>query len=181
MAVESISSAISFNIFLFENRFVKVIAQRNMPKMDLVGLSIGPFEEGREYEVRFWIARLLEEEGIVKIQDADRDEISSLHRIHFAERRASTPTQIPSDFYPRAWRLLNQLKSSSTKNAEKMLEYEHVRNLLRDIINVRVNKIIALALLQLPETQALKNLTLEEKALYEHISKGISEWRLKTP
>jgi hypothetical protein len=42
--------------FCFENVPVRVIADRNHPEIKLAGLSVGPFEEGNEYEVYYWIA-----------------------------------------------------------------------------------------------------------------------------
>ena len=36
--------------FCFENSLVRVIADRNSPEIKLSGLSLGPFEEGNEYD-----------------------------------------------------------------------------------------------------------------------------------
>jgi hypothetical protein len=37
--------------FCFENSLVKVVANRNYPEVELAGLTVGPFEEGNEYEL----------------------------------------------------------------------------------------------------------------------------------
>ena len=39
--------------FMFENEKVKVIANRNHPEIKLVGITVGPFEEAKEYEVMY--------------------------------------------------------------------------------------------------------------------------------
>lgn len=179
MKDEEVSLIVELFRLLFENRTVRVIALRSMPKISLVGISVGPFEEKREYEVKFWVARALEEESIAKIQDPIWDVASSLPKIHFTEKRKPTPTPLPSDFYQKAALLLKHLKATSKRGGEEILEYERARKLLQAIINIRVNKIIDLALIQPPDMQTLKNLTPEEKALYESIKKVIAEWKSK--
>jgi len=39
--------------FVFENTVVKIVANRNSPEIDLPGIKVGPFKEGKEYEVRY--------------------------------------------------------------------------------------------------------------------------------
>ncbi len=45
--------------FCFENLLVRVIADKNYPEIQLVGLSVGPLEEGNDYEIYYWIAQEL--------------------------------------------------------------------------------------------------------------------------
>ena len=71
---------------MFENKLIKVIANRNEEKIELAGLKVGPFEEGREYEVRFWIAQELERAGIVRFREEDMLDVVKLHKIHWKER-----------------------------------------------------------------------------------------------
>jgi hypothetical protein len=60
------SGSILDSDFMFENKPVPVIANRNESIIELAGLEVGPFEEGKEYEVRFWIAQELEKIGVVR-------------------------------------------------------------------------------------------------------------------
>ena len=41
--------------FRFENSLVKAVANKNYPEIKLAGLTVGPFEEGNEYEIYYWI------------------------------------------------------------------------------------------------------------------------------
>ena len=50
--------------FIFENSYAKIRANRKMNAIKLAGLQIGPFEEGNEYEVYYWVAKELEKRGI---------------------------------------------------------------------------------------------------------------------
>ncbi|MEM2092580.1 MAG: hypothetical protein QXR59_04760, partial [Candidatus Bathyarchaeia archaeon] len=86
---------------------------------------------------------------------------------------------LPEDFYPRLRRLIDELKAASKVSPEKMREYEYVQNLAQDVINCRLRKIISLASIPAPESHILKNLTLEEKELYERIHQIIADWRAR--
>lgn len=171
---------IEYSDFVFENDPVTVIAVRSSPKIDLAGFSVGPFQEGREYEVRLWVARELEKDGIVKIRDRVLD-AAKLYKIQWTERIQAVGqlSNLPEDFYPRLRRLIDELKAASKTSLDKMREYEYVQNLSRDIVNCRLRKIVSLASLSTQESQILKNLTPEERELYERLRQIISEWRSK--
>ena len=57
--------------FRFENSRVKIIANRNYPEMKLAGLNIGPFQEGNEYEVYYWVAQELAVAGVAHFREED--------------------------------------------------------------------------------------------------------------
>ncbi|MEM2961248.1 MAG: hypothetical protein QXU67_06550 [Candidatus Bathyarchaeia archaeon] len=173
-------SRIEDSDFMFENEVVSVTATRDSPRIDLIGFSVGPIKEGNEYEVRLWIARELENDGIVKIRDVTLD-ASRLYKIQWTERIQAVGqlSSLPGGFYPRLRRLIDDLKAASKSNPEKIREYEYIQNLSQDIVNCRLRKIVSLASLPTSESQILKNLTVEERELCERLHRIISEWRLK--
>ncbi|MBS7639237.1 MAG: hypothetical protein QW600_02305 [Candidatus Bathyarchaeia archaeon] len=173
-------SSIEYSDFIFENGMVTIVALRSTPKIDLAGFSIGPFEEGHEYEVKFWVARELERDGIARIREGALD-ATKLYKIQWTERIQAVGqlSTLPEDFYPRLRRLIDELKAASKVSPEKMREYEYVQNLAQDVINCRLRKIISLASIPAPESHILKNLTLEEKELYERIHQIIADWRAR--
>jgi len=165
--------------FMFENTPVKIIVGRNCPEIELAGLKVGPFEEGREYEVRFWIAQELEKAGIARLRDEELLDAVKLYKMHWKERVQSVKqiSSLPEDFFPRLRRYLAGLKGEAAKNPEKMKEYEKVTRLSHDIIHCRLKKIVSLASASAQTDQVLKNLTKEERVIYERLSAIISEWR----
>lgn len=173
-------SSIEFSDFVFENSFVTVIAVKSAPKIDLVGFSIGPFEEGHDYEVRLWVARELEKDKLVKVKEDGLD-AAKVYKIQWTERIQALGqlATIPENFYPKIRRVINELKQASKTSLEKLREYEHVQNLAQDIVNCRLRKLVSLATIPLPEGQAIKNLTPEERELYERIKRIVSDWRSK--
>lgn len=165
---------------MFENSPVKVAANRNCPEIKLSGLTVGPFEEGNVYEVQFWIAQELEKAGVVRFREEEILDAKKIYKIQWMER-VQTPSQIsklPEDFYPKMRRYLAELKKTSAKSPEKMREYEKSRQVIRDIINARLKKIVSLATANFGQTeQILKNLTREERLIYERLRKLIHNWK----
>ena len=175
------SSFIKDEDFVFENTPVKIVASRNCPEIELVGLKVGPFEEGKEYEVRFWIAHELEKAGIARFREEELLNAVKLYKMHWKERVQSVRqiSSLSEDFYPRLRRYLASLKREAVNNPEKMKEYGKVSRLSRDIINCRLRKIVSLASTSMQTDQILKNLTREERIVYERLSSIINDWRSK--
>lgn len=117
--------------FMFENSPVKVIANRNCPEIKLAGLTVGPFKEGSEYEVYYWVARELEKFGVVRFRNEELLDASKLHKIQWKERiqTAGQISELPKYFYSKIRRYLAELNKEMVKNPEKMREYEKAKYL----------------------------------------------------
>jgi len=167
--------------FCFENSLVKVIANRNCPEIKLAGLSFGPFEEGNEYEICFWIAEELEKAGVAKFREEERLDATKLYKIQWTERVQTSGqiSKLPENFYPKLRRYLARLKEESAKSPEKLREYEKSKHLTQDVVNARLKKIVSLASAPPQTEQVLKNFANEERALYERLRKLICEWRIQ--
>jgi hypothetical protein len=167
--------------FGFEHSLVKVIANRNCPEIRLAGLSVGPFEEGNEYEVQFWIAQELEKAGIARFREEERLDATKLYKIQWTERvqTAGQIARLPENFYPKLRRFLMELEEKVSEAPEKMREYEKVRQLAQDVVNARLKKIVSLASASAQTEQTLKNFTVEEKILYTQLYKFINTWKMQ--
>lgn len=165
--------------FKFENSPVQVIASRNCPEIELAGLKVGPFEEGRDYEVRFWVAQELKKAGIARFREEELLDAVSLHKIHWKERVQSVKrlSSLPEDFYAKLRRYLAGLKAEAAKSAEKMREYEKSVRLAHDIVNCRLKKIVSLSSFPEKTNQFLQDLAMEERVLYGRLHRFIGEWR----
>jgi hypothetical protein len=165
--------------FCFENSIVKIIANRNCPEIKLAGLNVGPFEEGNEYEVQFWIAQELEKAGVARFREEERLDATKLFKIQWAERvqTAGQISKLPENFYPKLRRYVTKLKEDSAKTPEKLREYEKSKDLTLDVVNSRLKKIVSLASAPPQAEQTLGNFTGEERILYERLHKLICDWR----
>src|SRR3972149_3246096 len=176
-----VSTKIGDADFTFENSSVKVIANRNCPEIKLAGLNVGPFDEGNEYEIKYWIAVELQKFGVVRLREEEMLDAAKIYKIQWKER-AQTAGQVaglPDDFYSKFRRFLAESKEEISKQPEKAREYEKTKQLACDIVNSRVKKIVSLASAPAQTEQTLKNFTSEERFLYQELYKVISEWRVK--
>jgi len=166
--------------FIFENAVVKIVANRDSPEIDLPGTKLGPFKEGKEYEVKYWIAAELKKAGIVHIRMEEPLDLTMLNKIHWKERVQTSQkvTPLPKDFYPKLRRFLEELNEEAIKKPEKRSDSEKAKNLSDDITQMRLKKIISLASSTRDHTgQILRSLTNEEKYVYDCLHKIISEWK----
>jgi hypothetical protein len=171
--------AIKDSDFVFENSVAKVIANRNSPEIKLAGLSLGPFEEGNEYEVYYWVAKELEKAGIVHHRDEESLDAARLYKVQWTERvqTAGQISKLQDSFYSKSRRCVLGLKKEAAKDPEKIREYEKVKQLTQDIVNSRLKKIVSIASAPAQTEQILRNLTDEERFLYEFLYNLISRWR----
>jgi hypothetical protein len=167
--------------FVYENVAVKIVANRDSPKIDLPGTKVGPFKEGKEYEVRLWVAQELKKAGIARIRMDESLDLMVLNKIHWKERVQTSQkvTSVPEDFYPKLRRFLEELNEEAIKKPEKRSDYEKAVNLSDDITRMRLKKIVSLAssTSKTQTSQILRSLTKEEKSIYTYLHKIISEWR----
>lgn len=167
--------------FMFENTPVKILINRNCPEIQLVGVKVGPFEEGKEYEIKYWVAKELERAGIARVREEELLDAVKLHKIFWKEsiQQARQVSPLEEDFYPRLRRYLASLKRKAISNPEKLKEYGKARGLSRDIVNCRLRKIVSLASSPAQTNQILNNLAREERKLYKQLHEIINEWKSK--
>ena len=165
--------------FEFENMPVKVVANRNNSQIELPGIKVGPFTEGKDYEVRFWVAKELEKAGIARLRVDEQIDVTVLNKIHWKEARVQTSQKLaslPDKFYPKLRHYLEELNEEAIKKPEKRGDCEKAKKLFKDINTIRLKKIVSLA--SSPKTRSLtENLTKEERALYDYLFETINEWR----
>jgi hypothetical protein len=167
--------------FCYENSLVKIVANRNCPEIKLAGLVVGPFDEGNEYEIYFWVAKELAAAGMVHFREDDTLDATKLFKVQWKEG-VQIPGQISElsgDFYPKLRRFIADLKEQASKQSEKYQEYDRARQLARDIVNSRLKKIVAISAAPAQSDQVLKKFTSEERLVYDQLVKIISEWKNK--
>ena len=157
------------------------MVNRDCQEIQLPCLTIGPLKEGKEYEVKFWVAKELEKAGVARFHDEELLDAVKLYKLHWKEsvQPVKQIAPLPEDFYPKLRRYLNSLKMQCIKRPEKMKEYEKVIRLSHDIINCRLKKIVSLSSAPQQSNQILNNLTKEEHDIYKSLYANISEWRSK--
>jgi hypothetical protein len=167
--------------FRFENTKVKAIANRNYPELKLAGISVGPFQQGNEYELYYWVAEELAKEGILHLREEDNLDATKLYKVQWKERVqvAGQISELPEDFYPKLRRYLAGLKTEISRHPERIQEYQKARHLADDIVNARLKKIVTLSAGPIQAEQILSKLTVEERLIYMELGKAVNSWRSK--
>jgi len=165
--------------FAFENAPVRVMCNRNCPEIQLVGMKVGPFEEGKEYEVQYWVATELERAGITRFREEELLDIRKLDKILWKEKvqHARQVSHVEEDFYPRLRRFLSRLKKGANSSPERNAEYRKAEAVARDIINIRQRKIVSLASSPEQTNETLNDLAKEERTLYNQLYALVNEWK----
>jgi hypothetical protein len=176
-----VSARISSLDFCFEHSLTKVVANRNCQEIKLAGLEVGPFEEGNEYEVFNWVALELERNGIIHFREDEELNVAKLTKLQWSERvqSAGQISKLPEHFYPRLRVYLADLKREAARTPQKMLEDEKAHQLTLDLLNSRMRKIVSIACAAAQTEQTLRNLTEEERLLYDQLHTLINQWRTR--
>lgn len=148
---------------------VRVVAVSEIPETRLCGLTVGPVDEGREFEVGLWVAEELVKAGMARFkQELD---IQTLTRIHWGEmvQRGGALSKVPEDLYVRANLTFRRMREEVRERALR---------LFREFTECRLRKIARLSVSEAPEAQ-LRNMTPEERELYEELRRVVEGWKGK--
>jgi hypothetical protein len=167
--------------FRFENSRAKIVANCNYPETKLAGITIGPLQEGNEYEAYYWIASELAREGIAHFREEETLDTTKLFKVQWGERGhiAGQISELPQQFYPKLRRYLESLKQQAAIHPEKIQEYLKSKNLADDITSSRLKKIVNLAAGPIQNEHILNKLTDEERNIYMELGKAVNHWRTK--
>jgi hypothetical protein len=166
--------------FDFENSQIRVVVTREIPEIPRL-LKLSTAKIGQEVEVPYWTARQLVDLGYARFREEDTLDYNSLSKIHWRETIPAS-RQLPSlqsSFYCLLRRHLSELRKSSRQDQLKLRELERTETLVRDIVNVRVRKIVSLAASPTPSEELLQGLTREEQALYSTLHRTIENWKTR--
>jgi len=146
---------------------VKVVAASEIPEMKLCGLTVGPVDEGREFETSLWVAEELVKAGLARFKD--ELDIQTLTRIHWGEmvQRGGALSKVPEDLYVRANLTFRRMRGEIRERALR---------LFREFLDCRLRKIARLSVSDASEAQ-LRNMTPEERMLYARLRDEVEKWR----
>lgn len=167
--------------FEFENAPVRIVAARNVSEIKVAGTVVGPYDEGREFEVKYWVAWELVKSGFARFLEGYPMDLVSLNKIQWKEpiQVGMHLSTLPEYFYPRLRRFLAQLKEEAVRDASAAEKYSKAVRLAQDIIECRLKKIVNLAASPEQTEDILKTFSREEKILYDTLHSLVSEWKKK--
>jgi hypothetical protein len=162
--------------FDYENKPIRVTATASLSQIEVAGKFIGPLEEGKEYEMPYWLAAELSKRGYTRFSE-ELLTFATLNKIHWRETKLQTGLQVsalPEYFYPKLRRYLMAMREKTSTEASN--EYTQAFRLAKDIVNCRLKKIVSIAASTTRPATLLQSLTEEEIILFEGVRAIVSEW-----
>ncbi|MCF2138840.1 MAG: DNA replication complex GINS family protein [Candidatus Lokiarchaeota archaeon] len=156
---------------------VDVIVTKEFPSFHILGKHIGPFKLGHPMTIDQYIARILVEEGIVKFDDTKHLNRKGIQKINFQESTNPELGKIAENFiYTQAREQLEIMNKLYEQGKIPRQEFKQLLSDVNDLIRVRLAKINRLAV-QTGRSQSERNLTQEERILFDEIASKINEWK----
>jgi len=173
----------SDNIFLneleriqydFEDFDIPVKCLKTMEEFD-IGAKKVKLVKGLKIKMPFWLATFLQKEGYIELEEIGEFDFPGLYRLAIKEGENIDLQKINNFFYI----IMKQMFDDYEKKG-KAVPYRQKESLeikLRDIMTMRLSKIIKIAGKGKNITTQIRNMSPEEKWLYDSISEFIEKWK----
>jgi len=165
--------------FDYEDSTIRIVSLTSLQEVRVADTTVGPLEEGKEFETRYWIAEELVEAGYARFREEDLLTYVTLNKLHWRETKLLPGLQIsplPDHFYPKLRRFLNAARERSSIEPTAATQYLQGRRLAQDIVNCRLRKIVSLAASPTRAASVTQALTKEECVLFEKVRLAVAEW-----
>lgn len=158
--------------FKFGNQNIKVSLTKDIPNLKIGSVEVKESKAGEMIEVPRWASDVLCSLGFSERED---DMGVELFKALTRERMQgpTTLSTLPANFY---FNLRNYILNFSRESAAKEGDYEKLSNSARNIIALRISKLLCLAGLSSPPAEVQAS-TPEEKILYVSIHELVSSWK----
>ncbi|MFX1518439.1 MAG: hypothetical protein ACFFCD_00730 [Promethearchaeota archaeon] len=133
-------------------------------------------KKGQEKNLPLWIATELVKQGYAKLKE-NFIELSELHDVLKKEGEAHALQPIDEDFYLKVREQLRFLREIDSPTAQQ--SFERIEALLRDIISMRLFKILKIASQAKNARSFAESMTKEERVLFQELSSACTQWRDK--
>ncbi len=153
-------------------RTVKVLANQDLNRIEMGSYILEATSRGSTIEVPRWLAEILASERLVTFQDSDVElelyKALSLGKIQGSLQLSS----LRNDFYPQM-RALGAIYRRDKEREDR----EKFAVAARDLITIRVRKLLSLAALSAPPLDIEGQIPKEERVLYERVRDLVRLWR----
>ncbi len=153
-------------------RIVKVLANQDLARIENGSYILEATSKGSTIEVPRWLAEILSSKRLVTYQDSDvqLELYKALSREKIQGSLQLSPLR--NDFYPQI-RALAALYQRDKEREER----EKLAVAARDLITIRIRKLLSLAALSVPPVDIEGQIPKEERVLFERVRDLVKLWR----
>lgn len=165
---------LEFNPTLFEfernNKQVKVTITKPLDDLVIAGRDLASIPKGQDVTLPLWAAEALIKANMAIARESSKLSYEDFQKILWKEQRETQLQKLPEDFYFLAKELLNSLHERAkkeTRSLDNVRELAQFETLLRDIVSVRLSKIVKISL-RGNDVPAITNLMPSEEGWLHH-------------
>lgn len=159
----------------FDLDLVKMKVVKPLCKLEYADITIKSANPGETIEVPRIVAEILLRDGYCEIAQQEIT-LDSLNKIIFAEEKSKDIKKLDPYFYQKAKWILSLMQNGYLKTSEQ--EIKRYKQLLLDLEERRLRKILTLIPLKEVPEDIINRLTIEEKNLYELLANITTKWRI---
>ena len=163
--------------FIFRNEDIYTECIKNHKGFSILGDKLGPFEKGKKYKLKFFLAVPFIKNNILKVAPSDKCDNVDLQRFAIEERDDQKLTQREHDYF------LNKIKEFNLFMEKEVIENNKPQRFLDDyksyhtsVLDSRILKIMRIAKSD-SSIEVENRLAVSEHLLYNNIHKIINIWR----
>lgn len=163
--------------FIFTNEDIYTECIKNHKGFSILGENLGPFEKGKKYKLKFFLAVPFIKNNILKVASTDKCDNVDLQRFAIEERDDQKLIQRENEFF------LNKIKEFHLFLEKDVIENNKPQKFLDDyksyltsVLDSRLLKIMRIAKSDL-SIEVEKRLAISERLLYNNIHKIVNMWR----
>ncbi|MHA1917054.1 MAG: hypothetical protein ACTSUV_01935 [Candidatus Ranarchaeia archaeon] len=163
--------------FFIENQKVKIEILEGTPELIIKQKTISPLEKNTVHSFNYWICKQLVDMKKAKFVELE-ESVEEIYNILWNEQNDKKIQDLPELFFTKMNTYLEELhkKNLGSPDPISVETEEKLRSTLRDIIEIRLSKI--LKLVRLEDTRDSENiLSEEEKWLFRNLTRSIKEWK----
>ena len=165
----------------FEEQEVDLISSADHPEISLVGIKIGPLVVNKPFKAKVWVANYLVAHGLARFSQKDfLMESREILKNTVREGKSKTLGDVSPDFYLKAFLKLSELKIRAEMEGKVGIHRKKkLEDILLEFLEKRAHKVAEIAVKgkEAGKEPLLKNMSLEEKWLFEKIRFIIDSWK----
>jgi len=170
------------HIFEWYNKEIKTKILEEIPEINLLTISIGPYKKGDEPKLPFWLAKVLVMEKLAEYSEDINYDIEELLKIQRICTEKSTLADLDKDFYIKISETIKNLRDEISNNtdfskkSQILQKIDKLHTIFKEIYHRRQYKILKLASMENFNTSRLRNMTEEELILFYKLQEIINKW-----
>ncbi len=160
--------------FDFENKDISVKCLKNLEEFDMGDRKI-KLLKGIRIKIPFWLAIFMEKDGYIEFEDINEINFSKLYNLAEKEGESIPLQELNAYFYIAMRKTYEEFKDKKKSIPYRQIEAIDMK--LRELMTMRLSKIIKIAEKGRNITTKTRNFTPEERWLFEFVLEAIEKWK----